>query len=146
MKYKSDIDLAVLLIFFCREQPFQLVFEAVKQARPSRLYLYQDGPRNEKDALGCQKCREIAQNIDWECEIHKFYQETNLGCDPSEYIAQMWMFETEDMGIVLEDDDVPSQSFFLFCKELLEKYKDDSRIQMICGMNNYDIKKIIYLL
>jgi hypothetical protein len=46
------------------------------------------------------------------------------------------MFQTEAAGIVLEDDDVPSHSFFPFCKELLEKYKDDERINMICGMNN----------
>ena len=48
------------------------------------------------------------------------------------------MFSTEEMGIVLEDDDVPSQSFYPFCKELLIKYKDDTRINMICGMNNLE--------
>ena len=46
------------------------------------------------------------------------------------------MFEKEDRGIVLEDDDVVSDSFFYFCEELLEKYKDDERINMICGMNH----------
>ena len=51
-------------------------------------------------------------------------------------LAQKWMFETEDRGIVLEDDDVVSDSFFYFCEELLEKYKDDERINMICGMNH----------
>ena len=143
MKKKAKNDVAVLLIFFCREKPFSKVFAAVKEARPSRLYLYQDGPREgrDSDVEGCKKCREIAENIDWECEVHRFYQEKNIGCDPSEYIAQKWMFETEEMGIVLEDDDVPSQSFFPFCKELLEKYKDDTRINMICGMNNYDVNK-----
>jgi hypothetical protein len=39
----------------------------------------------------------------------------------------------------LEDDDVPSQSFFPFCKELLDRYADDQRINMICGMNNLEI-------
>lgn len=28
------------------------------------------------------------------------------------------------------------KSFFPFCKELLEKYKNDERIHQICGMNN----------
>lgn len=135
------IDVPVLLIFFCRDKPFSQVFEAVREARPSRLYLYQDGPRsgNQNDAEGCRKCREIAENIDWECKVYKLYQDKNMGCDPSEYIAQKWMFSTEEMGIVLEDDDVPSQSFFPYCKELLERYKDDTRINLICGMNNYDV-------
>lgn len=144
--YESKIDIAVLLIFFNRDVQFGKVFEQVRLARPSKLYLYQDGVREgrEDDIEGVRKCREIAENIDWTCEVHRLYQEKNYGCDPSEYIAQKWMFETEEYGIVLEDDDVPSQSFFPFCKELLEKYKDDTRIHMICGMNNNDITDCPY--
>ena len=139
-KYKSKIDIAVLILFFNRPNMLEKVFEQVKIARPSKLYLFQDGPRANRpdDIENLQKCREVVSNIDWECEVHTNYQEQNLGCDPSEYVSQKWMFETEEMGIVLEDDDVPSQSFFPFCKELLEKYKDDERINMICGMNNLE--------
>lgn len=132
----KTFDVPVLLIFFTRHEPFKKVFECVKQIKPSKLYLYQDGPRGEKDMAGIQKCREIAADIDWACDVHQFYQEKNFGCDPSEYIAQKWMFDKEDRGIVLEDDDVVSQSFFYFCEELLEKYKDDQRINIICGMNH----------
>lgn len=136
----SKIDIACLLIFFARPEKFQQVFDEVRKARPSKLYLYQDGPRQGRadDIENIAKCREIAKNIDWACTVHKMYQNENFGCDPSEFIAQKWMFATEEYGIVLEDDDVPSQSFFPFCKELLEKYKDDERIGIICGMNNLE--------
>lgn len=138
--HKAKIDVAVLLIFFNRPGCFSKVFEQVKKARPSKLFLYQDGARegNEKDAIGVAKCREIALDIDWECEVYTKFQEKNYGCDPSEYIAQKWAFEHVDRCIVIEDDDVPSQSFFPFCKELLDKYADDQRINMICGMNNLE--------
>lgn len=134
---KSKIDVAVLLIFFVRPEPFSKVFEQVKKARPSKLFLYQDGPRpgREDDVKNIEICRKITEDIDWECEVHKFYQEENKGCDPSEFIAIKWAFSQVEECIVLEDDDVPSQSFFPFCKELLEKYKYDERINMICGMN-----------
>lgn len=134
------IEVPVLLIFFSRPGCFSKVFEQVKIARPSKLFLYQDGARegNEKDVIGIQKCREIAEDIDWECEVHRFYQEKNVGCDPSEFIAQKWAFSYVDRCIILEDDDVPSQSFFPFCAELLERYKYDNRINMICGMNNLE--------
>lgn len=140
-KHKSKIDIAVLILFFNRPHLLKEVFEQVKIARPSKLYLFQDGAREGRpdDIENVQKCRDIVEDIDWECEVHFNYQEKNNGCDPSEYLAQKWMFETEEMGIVLEDDDVPSQSFFPFCKELLEKYKDDQRINMICGMNNIEV-------
>ncbi len=141
--YESKLDIAVLILFFCRAEKFAQVFAAVKKARPSRLYLYQDGARNEKDILGITACRKIAEEIDWKCEVHYMYQEKNYGCDPSGYMAQKWFFSQEEMGIVLEDDVVPTQSFFLFCKELLERYQDDERIHMICGMNNYGIAENI---
>lgn len=138
MKNPAKIDVAVLLIFFARDKQFAKVFEQVKIARPSKLFLYQDGAREGRkdDIEGIQRCRTIAEDIDWECEVYKFYQEKNVGCDPSEFIAQKWAFSIVDKCIVLEDDDVPSQSFFPFCKELLDKYEYDDRINMICGMNN----------
>lgn len=140
MKNSYRIDVPVLLIFFSRPGCFEKVFEQVKIARPSKLFLYQDGarPGNGKDIAGIKKCREIAEDIDWECEVYRFYQDKNFGCDPSEFIAQTWAFRYVDRCIILEDDDVPSQSFFPFCKELLERYKNDTRINMICGMNNLE--------
>lgn len=139
------IDVPVLLIFFTRIEQTAKVFEEIKKARPSKLYLYQDGPRpgRQDDEENILQCRLIVESIDWDCKVFKKYQERNFGCDPSEYIAQKWMFDTEEYGIVLEDDDVPSQSFFPFCKELLEKYINDTRINMICGMNNTDVSKHI---
>lgn len=130
-------DVAVLILFFNRPEPLQAVFEQVKAARPSRLFLYQDGPRNEKDMPGILACRKVVEDIDWECEVKQWYQEKNFGCDPSEYLSQKWAFSMADKCIVLEDDDIPSQSFFPFCKELLDKYEHDTRISMITG-TNYD--------
>lgn len=139
-KQNYAIDIPVLIIFFNRPGCFSKVFEQVKKARPSKLLLYQDGARegNENDAIGVQKCREIASDIDWDCEVYTLYQEKNYGCDPSGYLARVWAFQHVDKCIILEDDCVPSQSLFPFCKELLEKYKDDERINMICGMNNLE--------
>ena len=137
MKYPFKTDIAVLLLFFNRTETFSKVFDEVRKARPSKLFLYQDGPRGERDIQGIEACRKIVSddNIDWECEVHRMYQEKNLGCDPSEYISQKWAFSIVDKCLVLEDDDVPSQSFFPFCKEMLDKFEYDERITMISGFN-----------
>jgi hypothetical protein len=139
MMEKSKVDVAVLLLFFTRTAHTVQTFKQVCKAKPSRLYLYQDGPRKGRidDVVNIKECRETIESmITWDCEVHKLYQEKNYGCDPSEYIAQKWMFETEEKGIVIEDDDVMSVSFFRFCKELLDKYENDQRINIICGMNH----------
>lgn len=132
--YKTDV--AVLILFFNRPDHLEAVFSQVRQARPSRLFLYQDGPRGERDMAGIMACRDIVADIDWDCEVHRKYQERNYGCDPSEYISQKWAFSIVDKCIVLEDDDVPALSFFPFCKELLDRYEHDERIGMIAGFNS----------
>ena len=132
-------DYNVLMLFFNNLERFHRVFDMVKKAKPKVLFLYQDGPRNEKDVEGIMACRKyIEDNLDWDCKVYKKYQEKNYGCDPSEYLAQTWAFSIVDKCIVLEDDDVPSLSFFSFCWELLLKYENDNRIGIICGMNTFD--------
>ncbi len=75
------VDVSVLILFFNRPKLLAQVFEQVKKARPARLFLYQDGPRGERDMPGIEACRKVVADIDWECEVHHNYQEKNYGCD-----------------------------------------------------------------
>ena len=136
-KWKNDV--AVLCIFFARPEQFKKSFEQVKKARPRVLLLWQDGPREGRadDIENIKKCREIAEDIDWECEVHKNYHDKNMGCDPSTFYSHKWAFSIVDKCIILEDDIVPSQSFFPFCKDLLDKYENDTRVDRICGQTLY---------
>ena len=137
MKHPWEIDVNVLIIFFVRDEVLKQTFEAIKKARPRRLLLWQDGPREGRldDVEGIARCRKIVEDIDWECEVYTQYHEANFGCDPSTFYAQKWAFSLVEMCIILEDDMVADKSFFRFCHELLEKYKDDERINHICGVN-----------
>lgn len=137
MKKPWKIDVPVLLIFFARPEVFAKVFESVREARPSTLLLWQDGPREGRadDVENIARCREIAENIDWECTVYKMYNEKNYGCDPSTFYSHKWAFSLVDKCIILEDDFVANESYFKFCKELLDKYEYDERINHICGMN-----------
>lgn len=137
-KEKPLYDIPILLVFFNRYETFSKVFESIQRIKPTRLFLYQDGPRDERDVIGIQKCRDVIKQIDWECDIQTFFQKENIGCDPSGFIAQNWFFANVEYGIVLEDDCVPNNSFFLYCKEVLLKYKDDDRIALVSGFNLLD--------
>lgn len=126
----------VLLIFFNRPETFRQVFESVKRVKPPVLYLVQDGAREsrrEEDVKKIEMCREIVENIDWECEVYRNYSEKNMSCDPRVFSGISWAFETAERLIILEDDCVPGMDFYYFCDELLERYKQDERVQMICG-------------
>ena len=60
-----SVKTAVLLIFFVRSDTFSKVFEAVRRARPRKLYLSQDGPRpDHPDDL--EKIMEVRKSADLE--------------------------------------------------------------------------------
>ena len=139
MKQRAETDIAVLVLFFNRPQMVRRLFQQIRLARPSRLLLYQDGPRTEADNEKILQCREIFadEHIDWQCTVHRNYQQVNMGCDPANYNSVKWAFSIYDKCVKLEDDDLPALSFFPFCKEMLDRYENDLRISMITGIN-YD--------
>lgn len=130
-------DVAVLLIFFIRSQCLQKVFERIREVRPKELFLYQDGPRDNhpEDVIKIQECREIVSNIDWDCRVHRLYQQQNSGADETGYLACSWAFSQTECCIVLEDDVIPSSSFFYFCADMLKRYAHDERVQLISSQN-----------
>lgn len=143
MKSESQFSTPILFIIFNRPDTTQIVFNKLKQLKPKKLYISADGPRKNKDgeAEKCKLTREIINQVDWECDVKKLFNDENLGCKKAVSNAIIWFFENEDQGIILEDDVVPAKSFFDFCSFLLEYYKDDSDIMHISG-NNFFSERI----
>jgi hypothetical protein len=127
----------VLLLVFSRPNTTRRVFETIRQARPTRLYVAADGPRpgHPSDARRCAETRAVVQEVDWPCEVFTLFQEVNLNCGLAPVTAMNWFFAHEPEGIILEDDCVPAPSFFPFCQELLARYRDDARVMHIGGNN-----------
>lgn len=149
-KRNSLTNVPVYINFFNRPDTLKKVFEAVQKARPCFLYLSCDGARegNSADLEKISQCQRIVSNIDWECEVIRDYSDKNLGCGMRMFSGISSAFKYVDRLIILEDDCVPNQSFFTFCEEVLERYKDDQRINMISGMNHlgaYENTKYSYL-
>ncbi len=127
---------AVLFLIFNRLDTTKQVFEEIRKAKPPRLYIAADGPREnkegEKEKVGAVR-KYVLENIDWNCEVKTLFRDKNLGCGKAVSQAITWFFENEEMGIILEDDCLPSQSFFWFCEKLLKKYNKEKRIMLITG-------------
>lgn len=140
-----QLTVPVVFNFFNREETAVKVFGAIRQARPRKLYLVADGARKdrngEEEKVNALR-RTIEGMIDWECDVKKNYAKQNMGCKARIVTGYNWVFEKEEMAILLEDDTLPLQSFFPYCQELLEKYKDDERIFLIAGNNLYQSYEI----
>lgn len=127
----------VLFLIFNRPDKTQKSFEAIARVRPEVLYVSADGPRSHRpdDARLCEASRKIIEQVDWPCELHTDFSDHNLGCKEGPLKGINWLFSRHEQGIIIEDDCVPSASFFNYCEELLQKYQHDNRIMMITGMN-----------
>lgn len=127
----------ILFITFKRPETTQKVFEKIRQIQPKKLYIAQNIPKdkNEEEIKKWNAVQTIIENIDWNCKVHKLYRKKYLDAKTSISTAIDWFFKNEEEGIILEDDCLPHPTFFRFCEELLEKYRDDDRIAMISGNN-----------
>lgn len=133
----KKIHTGVFITCFTRSCYLDNLISILREVKPPFIFIASDGPRkgNEEDMVKITKCRKEFEKIDWDCKVFKFYSDENLGILKNNYYNLKKVFEVVDRVILLEDDMKPSLSFFYFCDELLEKYKDDYRIQRICGGN-----------
>jgi hypothetical protein len=127
----------ILLLIFNRPDATQQMVDALRTVKPRRLFVAADGPRPDKptDNERCQAARSVINQIDWPCTVETLFRPDNRGCGRGPAEAITWFFDQVEDGIVLEDDCVPDQSFFPYCRTLLEKYRDDERVFMISGTN-----------
>lgn len=131
------VDVPVRVNIWIRTECQLKQFEVLKKARPSTLFLVSDGGRNDEEWDAIKQNRELFDSqIDWECTVYKIYEEKNNGLYTMVRKATELIWSKVDRCIFLEDDVIPSVSYFSFCAELLEKYKDDTRVATICGMNH----------
>ena len=127
----------VVFIIYNRPETTMRVFNVIREAKPAHLLVIADGPRENhpQDVEKCKATREIIELVDWKCEVLTNFSDENLGCKKRVSSGLDWAFECVEQAIILEDDCVPHSTFFRYCQELLEHYKNDNRIMLISGNN-----------
>ena len=133
----SRVDTAVALIMFNRPRTTERVVWEIARARPKKLFVIADGPREDRpaDQEECTAARAVIERVDWNCEVVKNYSDVNLGCGHRPATGITWVFERVEEAIILEDDCIPHPTYWRFCEELLERYRDDERVMMLSGNN-----------
>lgn len=132
---KTQLETPILLITFKRPDTTKKVFEEIKKVRPKKLFIFSDGPRNEKERHKVKEVRKIFSNINWDCEVKTSFQKENKGMVKGALESINWFFRNVEEGIIFDDDCVPTPDFFRFCSEMLKRYRNDERIMHICGYN-----------
>ncbi len=132
---KTGLKTPILFFIFNRPKETALSFAEIKCVRPIKLFIVADGPRSEEESHLCEQTRAVVENIDWACEVVRKYSNTNRGCGRHIASSIDWVFSKVDEAIIIEDDCIPDQTFFQFCEEMLNKYRNNLHIMSIAGIS-----------
>lgn len=136
MPLQQQFSEPILFLIFNRLDTTKQVFDVIKTVKPQKLYIAADGYRASKpgEQEVCAAVRDyVMSNVNWDCKVETLFRDTNLGCKLAVSSAITWFFNHEERGIILEDDCLPSLSFFSYCSQLLERYKNDDKVMTIGG-------------
>jgi hypothetical protein len=127
----------VALLIFNRPEITSRLVDEIIRAQPPKVLVFADGPRPDhpEDAALIAATKTVVSEAPWPCEVLTNYSETNLGTKYRPATGLDWVFQNVEQAVLFEDDCLPHPSFFRFCDELLERYRDDERVMMISGNN-----------
>ena len=133
----NNFDVPILFLIYRQPEITRATFERIRQIKPSRLYIAADGPHRDRpsEKEGCELTRRVIDQIDWPCEVKKRFLPENVGLKKAVSGAIEWFFSEVDEGIILEYDCLATPSFFYFCQEMLNRYRNDESVFCITGDN-----------
>jgi len=107
-----------------------------KEAEYSDLFIFSDGPKNEKAIEGVKANREYIHTVIGFKSITIIEREKNWGLSKSLIAGITELTDKYGRVIVVEDDLIVSPYFLKYMNEALEKYKDDDRVASISAFLN----------
>lgn len=128
-------DVPIMAVAFNRPHLVKGLLEILNVLKPEHLYVVIDGPRSERpeDAAKVDETKALFAGVTWDCKLNISAAGVNMGVRNRVASGLEWVFNHETSAIVLEDDCRPDPSFFPFCREMLLKYQNDTRVMSVCG-------------
>lgn len=132
----TQLKTPVVLFVFKRTEKTLQIIDRISKVKPQKIYIISDQGRNEEEKKIVKECRQlIEKKIDWDCELILNYALENRGVYENIGEGAKWVLKREKNAIFLEDDNLPEESFFKYCEDMLEKYENEEKILWICGTN-----------
>ena len=126
------MDIGLAFFVYRRPEHTKKVLESVKKNQFEKIYIFQDGLKDEKYRSQWEEVSKIIKNIDFaETEIH--ICEHNKGLANSIVDGINYVVARHEAVIALEDDIVIGDGYKTFANKCFDKYKDNPQVMCICG-------------
>jgi|TARA_B110000503_G_C7120354_1_gene402214 hypothetical protein len=126
--------LPVLLLIYNRPKETQKILNYLVKIRIKKIFISIDGPKQTKKDKDSSKKVELILNKFRNKNIIINKLNKHYGCKKAVEKGISWFFNNVKKGIILEDDCIPSKSFFLFCEKMLNRYYN-TQVKVISGNN-----------
>lgn len=129
----------VAVFAFNRPLALQATLEALAAnpgAADTDLYVFVDGPRNEKDAPLVARSRALVSEVKGFRSVTPVFSEENKGLAASIIGGVTRVMAEHGTVIVLEDDLLVAPGFLSFMNEGLERYRTCPEVFSVCGYSN----------
>lgn len=131
-----------VVIFVYRKYEFlDELFDTIIQYSPKKLYIIQDFAKDKKDLKRVQRVRNTISKRKFPFETEIIFQKEHLGTFKYFQAGLDYVFTKEEQLIILEDDTIPTPSFFSFCNSMLTQYRRNDQIGSIIGCNFNSIEQ-----
>jgi len=134
--YKKMSLAPITLFVYNRQWHAQETVEALQEnelSKESDLFIFSDGPKNDKEKENVNKVREYIKTIDGFKSINIILREKNLGLAKSIITGVTEIIDRYGKIIVMEDDLVSSPYFIKFMNDALEFYEREEKVVSIHG-------------
>ena len=139
---------AVLIVVYRRFHNIPQIVKAAALAGIKQVYLAIDVPKESEQTseyinnrtIALQECESLSKSFSLNLDV--WVRESNLGCAISVITACNWFFSAENFGIVLEDDCLPSNDFFLFVNKHSNLVFENNSIQFLCGTQHAIVRSL----
>jgi hypothetical protein len=125
----------IVIFAYKKYLTLQEVFQAVITYNTNKIYIVIDKANTIYDEEFNIKVRQVVGNLNKSVPCELILAPNHKGLIHIFDYALDIVFEKEKQAIILEDDTIPSPQFFIYCEQMLEKYKNNPQIGSIIGTN-----------
>jgi len=127
---------SVLIVGYKRTENIRRIIDLCKSFGVQRIFLQLDGIKSDdiQAAESRQGLLEFLEKVRTpELSVEVKTNVTNQGCAVTVLAGVDWALQSSNSIVVLEDDCIPTQSFFVFCLDFEESLNQSENIWLICG-------------
>lgn len=127
----------LVLLAYNRPDNAQKLIESLREHKPQHVIFSVDGPKTNKpgDEGSVAEVQKLASLIDWTPHVELKFRTSNIGLRAAVSETVTEVVDTYGEAIIMEDDTKCGKDWLPYAAYMLDRYRDEPKIEHISGYN-----------